>query len=135
MNTTPPAKEPRRVTRDSRKPFGSQEQKLYYPPRAGYHRHWFNDNPGRIDDALQAGYTHVEDKEGRKVSRVVGVNQAGQPLIAYLMEISEEWYQEDLAAQQRLVDEKDKAIREGSVAGKPGEDGRYVKHIDIRRGR
>jgi hypothetical protein len=132
MSDTLPKK---RVSKEDRKPFGSQTQKLAYPPRTGFHRHWFNEEPGRIDAALAAGYTHVEDKEGRKVQRIVGVNTAGGPLNAYLMEIPEEWYQEDMAEQQRLVDEKDAAIREGSVGGRPGEDGRYVKKIEITRGR
>jgi len=132
MSDTLPKK---RVSKEDRKPFGSQTQKLAYPPRTGFHRHWFNEEPGRIDAALAAGYTHVEDKEGRKVQRIVGVNAAGGPLNAYLMEIPEEWYQEDMAEQQRLVDEKDAAIREGSVGGRPGEDGRYVKKIEITRGR
>ena len=30
-----------------RKPFGTFDQKLAYPSREGFHRHWFNDEPGR----------------------------------------------------------------------------------------
>lgn len=135
MNT-PITSEPkplRRMTKEQRRPFGAQVQKLAYPTREGFHRHWFNDEPGRIDTALAAGYTHVEDKEGKKVQRVVGVNSAGGSLTAYLMETPEEWYQEDMRDQQKLVDERDEAIRKGSIAGAPGEDGRYVKHISIKR--
>lgn len=125
----------RRVSKEARKPFGSQIQKLAYPAREGYHRHWFNETPGRIDDALAAGYTHVEDKEGSKVKRVVGVSEGGTALMAYLMETPEEWYKEDMAAQQALINATDEAIRRGTVAASPG-DGRYVpdRGIKIREG-
>lgn len=115
----------RRVSKETRRPFGSQSQKLAYEARAGYHRHWFNEIPGRIDDAITAGYTHVEDKDGKKVCRVVGVNQAGGSLTSYLMEIPEEWYQEDMARQQKAIDDMDDAIRRGKVEEQPG-DNRYI---------
>lgn len=117
---------PRKTSREARRPFGSTTQKLAYPARPHYHRHWFNDTPGRVEEALQAGYTNVEDKEGKRVVRVVGVSPSGGPLNAYLMEIPEEWYQEDMVAQQKRVDEMDSAIRRGAVAGTPGVEGRYI---------
>ena len=123
---------PRRPSKDSRKPFGSQNQKLAYPHRANFNRHWFNDSPGRIQQALEAGYTHVENREGAKVSRVVGVNEGGGALTAYLMEIPQEWYDEDMASQQKQVDDMDRAIREGAVAGKVGQDGRYIPSQGIK---
>ena len=128
----------RRVGREARKPFGSHVQKLSYPERPGFHRHWFNNTPGRLESALAAGYTHVEDKEGRKVQRPVGVDDAGQVLLGFLMEIPEEWFQEDMAAQQKNVDEMVSAIRSGAVAGSPGQDGRYIpatRGIKIESGR
>lgn len=126
--------QPKRVSKDTRKPFGSTTQKLAYPPRSGFHRHWFNEEPGRIDSALGAGYTHVEDKEGKKVQRVVGVGAGGGPLNAFLMEIPEEWYEEDMKRQEKAVMEMDESIRRGTVASAPG-DGRYVKAINIREGK
>lgn len=136
MNTPLPTV--RRPGRDTRRPFGSHNQKLAYESRSGFHRHWFNEDPGRIDQALAAGYTHVEDKEGKKVARVVGTNPAGGPLMGYLMEIPEEWYQEDMVAGQKKVDELDASIRRGDIAGEVGSDGRYVpkdRGIMIRQGR
>jgi hypothetical protein len=47
--------------RPARKPFGSMSLKLDYPQRDGFHRHWFNDIPGRIGRAQEAGYEHVKD--------------------------------------------------------------------------
>lgn len=124
-----------RVSKEKRQPFGNQTQKLAYPQRANFHRHWFNDDPGRIDQAIGAGYTHVEDKDGTKVKRVVGSNAGGLPILGYLMEIPEEWYKEDMAAQQKIVDTMDDAIRRGAVVGKPGEDGLYVRNIKISTGK
>lgn len=126
MNDAVKTEVSRRPTKETRRPFGSQVQKLAYEARAGFHRHWFNNSPGRLDTALAAGYTHVEDKDGRKVQRVVGVNEAGDALFGFLMEIPEDWYQEDMARQQGEIDKTDSAIKTGNVAGTPGVDGRYI---------
>lgn len=114
------------VTREQRRPFGAHRQKLAYAIRPGFHRHWFNDTPGRLEEAEGAGYKFVADKEGRKVCRPVGVHEGGNALMGYLMEIPEEWYREDMLAQQKGVDEIDKAIKRGDVEGKVGEEGRYI---------
>ena|SRR5579864_8182977 len=127
MNDIPaPARVQQRVPKNARQPFGSQTQKLAYPPREGFHRHWFNDSPGRIDSAIAAGYTHVLDKEGKRVARPVGVNEAGGALLGYLMEIPEDWYQEDMANQAVQNAKLEDAIKRGAIAGSPGEDGRYI---------
>lgn len=111
--------------RPKRRPFGSLEQKLAYPERPNFHRHWFNDAKNRIDRALEAGYEHVKDKEGKNVSYVVGTAEAGGPLHAFLMEIPQEWYDEDMAAQQKERDERMSAIKRGDANRQEG-DGRYV---------
>lgn len=100
-----------------RTPFGSLQQKLAYPERPGFHRHWFNDVPGRITQALEAGYEHVKDDEGKPVMRVVGVAEQGGPLNAYIMEIPEEWYTEDMIAQEQVDAERMDAIRKSTVQG------------------
>lgn len=105
-----------------RKPFGTMGQKLAYPPREGYHRHWFNDHPGRIEMAREAGYTHVAGKDGKHISRVVGAAEGGGALHAFLMEIPQEWYSEDMTREQTRVDEIDRAILEGHVQGKSAQD-------------
>lgn len=119
-----------------RKPFGSMVQKLAFPPRAGYHRHWFNEEPGRIAQALENGYLHVKDNASQKpVTRVV--NKAGQQ--AFLMEIPQEWFDKDMADQQQAVNDKEDTIRRGQVdASDPRDrDGRFTntaqgRRIDIR---
>ena len=98
-------------------PFGTHEQKLSYAPRPGYHRHWFNDVPNRIVQALEGGYTHVVGKDGKNVARRVGVAQDGSALNAYLMEIRQEWYDEDMSAQHAEVDKTEEAMRRGIVPG------------------
>ena len=123
-----------RPARRTRKPFGAQTQKLAYEQREGYHRHWFNDTPGRIEQAIAAGYEHVVGRDGKNMSMPVGVH-ANQPgaLIAFLMEIPQEWFDEDMAAQQQIIDEKMELINRGADDnGRPGEDGRYVKQISIK---
>lgn len=122
--------------RPNRKPFGALEQKLAYPAREGFHRHWFNDNPGRTARALEAGYEFVKGNDGKNVSRIVGTAEGGGPLSAYLMEIPEEWWKADLAEQQKQVNDKEDTMRRGELEMAPGEN-RYVpkQGIKISNGR
>lgn len=131
-----PLPPPERLSKDKRKPFGSMDQKLYYPQREGYHRHWFNEKPGRLDAALDAGYTFVLDREQKKVSRVVDVAPGGGPLHAWLMEIPQEWFEEDMKRQQKVVDEREDTIKKGLLETTPG-DGRYIpsQGITIKTGK
>jgi hypothetical protein len=132
--------EGRRVSRENRKPFGTSTQKLAFPDREGYHRHWFNETPGRIQQALDAGYTHVIDAATQKpVTRIVGVTAQGGALSGYLMEIPQEWFLEDMAANEKVNQEKEDTIRRGQVeAADPRErDSRFTntaqgRKIDIR---
>lgn len=100
--------------RPSRKPFGAMDQKLAYADRPNFHRHWFNDIGGRIQRASEAGYEHVKDKEGRNVSKVVGVAEGGGAQTAFLMEIPEDWYQADIRAQQEEINVKEQTIKRGA---------------------
>jgi hypothetical protein len=110
-----------------RVPFGSLSQRLDYPERPGYHRHWFNDSPGRVLRAQQAGYKHVLDHEGKVVGRPVGTANGGGVLMGYLMEIPRKWWERDLQEAQDEVDRRDAEIQQGNTrAGKVGEDNRYV---------
>ena len=104
-----------RVSRENRKPFGNMQQKLYWPKRAGFQRYWFNDHPGRIASALAAGYAHVKDENGRPVSRTVGTMKSGAGMVAYLMEIPEEWYNDDMQRGQEVVDRTANDIHRGRV--------------------
>lgn len=115
-----------------RVPFGAQTLKMNYLDRPGFHRHWFNDDDrGRVARAQKAGYTHVLDEDGKPVSMPVGVREGGGALRAYLMEIPQEWFQEDQAAGQKLVDEIDEAIYGGRLEQQPGESHRYIPQTGI----
>lgn len=97
-------------------PLGTPRQKLTYPSREGYVRRWLNDQRNRIHDAELAGYQFVEEEQdGRqvKVSRLVGSKEDGSPMMAYLMEIRQEFYDADQAEKQKPIDEFDAQLRRG----------------------
>lgn len=111
------------LTRRTRKPLGTTEQKLAYAPRQGFVRRWFNDMPGRVSRAVEeGGWTHVLDAKGKNVERVVGVKPEGGALAAFLLELPEEWYREDMAAQQAAIDAKEQSMRRGQVDSKNPQD-------------
>ncbi len=123
------------VSFDTRQPFGSFVQKLAVPPIPGMHQHWFNDEPGRVDTAKAAGYTHVLDALGKPKSRVVDKTTG---MLGYLMKTPQEWYDHDMAEQQKGIDEMEDAIRRGADEhGQPNKDGRYIpkQGISIRTNR
>jgi hypothetical protein len=103
-----------------RRPFGSQLPKLAFPQRRGFRRYWFNDKPGRVARAKEAGYRNVEEN-GQPVARVV----QGGGLRAFLMEIPLKFFDDDMKAQQKQVDEIERAIRSGDMKRNDG-DNRYV---------
>lgn len=112
------------VGRRQRVPLGGHRQKLQAKQHAGFHRRWFNDVDTRLLDAKGAGYDYVRDEKAKgedgtdsRLSRVVGVKEDGSPMRAFLMEIRQDWYDEDQAAKQKLIDETDSAIRRGNVRG------------------
>jgi hypothetical protein len=108
----------------TRRPFGSMEQKLQWPDREGFHRHWFNDDPGRLIRADEAGYTKVNDEDGKPVQCVVGTARGGGPLIAYLHETPQQWFDEDMAAQEAVVMDLKRQIERGEFERPGGADGR-----------
>jgi hypothetical protein len=122
-----------RVSAASRQriPFGAAELRLAYPARDGFRRYWFNDVPGRLFRAKQAGYSHVIDPAtGENVQLVTGRQAGGQELRSYLLEIPEQWYYEDMGVQQDALEQRLSDIRTGR--GGPGaEDNRYVPQRGI----
>lgn len=112
-----------RATRADRQPFGTQEQKLAWPPIPGFHLHWFNDDPGRIDRAKRAGYEMVNDADGKPVQTVVGTARGGGSLLAFLMKIPQEWADEDRAANDEIYFRRMEAIRNGGVPATNGARG------------
>jgi hypothetical protein len=105
----------------ARIPLGTPNAKLSAPKRAGYVRRWINDMNGRIQAAERAGYAKVEEK-GVECVRRVGTLEGGHPLNAHLMEIRQEFYDEDQRAKQARVDEVDAVIKGGKPQGVAPED-------------
>ena len=110
-----------------RKPLGAHRQKLDNSERPGFHRHWFNDDKDRVKDALEAGYTHVKNAEGKPMSKVVGSKKEGGPMVAYRMELPLEWYNEDQSGKVAVRRQRQADMQRGVTGGgAPGQDGRYV---------
>lgn len=145
--------------REKRVPLGVIRNKLAAPQRAGYVRRWMNDQSNKIPDALKGWWDFVEkgdhyevrgpfaDPEyenihigegaddrnidiGSRVCQVVGTKEGGAPLIAYLMEIKEEYHKEDKAAKAKQVKEIDDAILRGETGG--DQEGRYTPEGGIK---
>lgn len=113
--------------RAARVPLGTPRQKLQSDQRKGHVRRWVNDTPGRLAQAKLAGYEHVleradADGSGQYRSAIVGTNDIGGPLKAYLMEIPREFYEEDQKAKQDAIDEVDKTILRGNIRGADPKD-------------
>lgn len=120
------SRDPRPTTREEtgrrkRIPLGAPQAKLAAEQRAGYVRRWINDANGRVQNAIAAGYEHVEDAgsfgRGEKVKRQVGTHPDGSPMQAYLMEIRQEFYVEDQALKARELDKLDAAMRRPTPQG------------------
>lgn len=126
-----------RPKREARVPFGVARSKLSVEMELeGYHLHWVNDTPGRIHDAQRGGYAFVKPSEigiegtDTQVKRLVGTNEDGSSLYAYLMKIELQYYEEDQKVIQSQVDQFDRAIKAGKLEEKAG-DNRYNAGIKI----
>jgi len=135
-------------------PMSAPQAKLATPTIPGYHLHWLNDIPGRINQAIAGGYEFVEPEEtfvndrnpgspsaasgssdlGSRVSVVVGSDDKGNEIRAYLMKIRNEWYEQDQQASQDRVDQVANAMRQGkaNTPQNPDRDLRYTKTVDLR---
>jgi hypothetical protein len=108
----------------------------------GYKLHIFNDEPGRIQTAIDGGWEFVNPEEvggvkdsvtsgntdlGEKVRYLVGASEKGDGLYAYLLKIKQEWWEEDQKELHKRNDRVDEAIR-GGVNVKEGtsSDGFYT---------
>lgn len=100
------------LARPKRTPLGSRNI-LKVEPRAGYHRVWVSDSSSlrpQLVDYIEAGYTYVEaptivgDKSANMGEPVLSrvTRPGGQGVMLYLLEIPEEYYQED----QKLAEDK-----------------------------
>lgn len=89
-----------------------------------------NDEGGRVDDFLAAGYELVE-KDGVKIGDARVGNPSAEGSVAqvhvgggkkgFLMRIKKEWYEEDQAAKQSHVDATEAATKEKALDGTYGD--------------
>lgn len=122
------------------RPIGTMSQKLALPPKRGYHRHWFNDQAGRVADALASGWRHVRDEAGKPIKRVVGSGRDGGALLGYAMEIPETIFAEDMARRHKAAYERVAATKQKPFQAPPGSSQRsdrgkfYDPHEESGRG-
>jgi hypothetical protein len=106
----------------NRAEWGAFSQKLALPERNGYHRHWFNDVAGRIDEAVASGWSHViNPRDGKPLKRTVGAGRDNNPLAAYAMELPAIFWQEEMDARHKLASDRVDAIKKNPFQAKPGQ--------------
>ena len=118
------------VTRQERVPMGAYRDILtVHDKDPNYVYRFFNDIDNRIERAKQAGYEIVDHKV-RMGAHGVANNQAlgggaqrissdGVPLV--LMRIRREWWEEDQAAKQKIVNDRILTINKSAEDGYYGE--------------
>lgn len=125
-------------TRRERIPFSANRKRLdirWKKPEDAerYYARWFNDQDGRPERALEAGYEYVKPSEiaglgdselhqgntdlNSRVSKVVGRAEGNIPIRAYLMRIDIDWYNEDQAEKEKQNAKVDEAILAGKAGG------------------
>ena len=124
--STAPAEKPVRRNRGA---FNGTRGKLQVGHLiTGYHLYFFNDEPGRIQAALDAGWEFVSPDEvgfagqnvtntnvdlGDRVSVMGSTDALGKPVQQILLKIKQEWWEEDQADIQKRNDMTDASIKRG----------------------
>lgn len=101
-------------------PFGTLTQKLAVPSIPGYSQHWFNDEPGRVDEAKRSGWANVEDEQGSPVKRIVGRGRDSKGLYAYLMKIPSVFREEAMSRRHHEAQERMDEIKRSPVSDPKG---------------
>lgn len=140
--TNPANENPVSAIPDNFIPMSAPTQRLQVPERPGYVRYWFRGDAGRIQRAMQAGYTFVHPDSvkvnnfdlggdfkdsgntdlGTRVSISAGddAGKDGSPGRLYLMEVKQELYDHAQAILQERNDQVAQALRAG-LLGSEGE--------------
>jgi hypothetical protein len=114
--------------------FGVPQSRLtVFNKDPNFYYYWVNDYPGRVQFAQSGGYVFVlkgdpetcapgvapiDSEVGSQVSTVVGVNNDGSPLKAYLMKVPMERWEAGQRILQGHNDKQDAAIQRGKTTGK-----------------
>lgn len=111
--------------RKERIPFNVPRLRLYHDPIPGFHLAWINDEKGHVERALDGGYTFVEKPRSQKADavarqgggdlanmerRLVGVDDSGGPIYAYLMKIADDLHAEDMKVHEEGYKKVEQAI-------------------------
>lgn len=133
-----------RPDRSERKrvPVGSRDV-LNAPEREGYKRRFVNDEDGRIQAFLDAGYTIVEgktqmgDKSAGDASQLGSVARkpVGGGTNAVLMEIKQDWFKEDQDAKEARLKEKEQGLLLDQNGRQPEQANLYGEGISIKHAR
>ena len=134
--------------RPKRVPIHEQRDKLATSQKPGFVRRWVNDVVGRLEKFEKAGWVPADRNDvdvnhgevagsntalGTGVSKDVGRTRAGDGTQAILMEIPIEYYEEDQAAKQKIVDDSDRAmkknIRDNDFYGEVKRETRVTRKI------
>lgn len=109
--------------RPARKPLHKSDL-IGVPERPGYKRRLVNENPGRVEQFIEAGWSVVDDPKagvGTPWRIIVSRNSVGTPATAVVMEIPLEWFEEDAAAALAENQERTRSIYDAM----PMSDGFY----------
>lgn len=117
------SKDIKRVARRPVRKRLSRKGKLYSEARPGFTQRWANDRMGNIEELMELGYKpRVKEKDGsvldkekegtlqgggtfsNAITKRVGVDDGGREIIAVLMEIPTDLYEEMQAEKQLDVD-------------------------------
>ena len=116
MANTPKVQRPRRTSIN-----GVRNVLSVTGTEPGFVYRFVNDTGDRVAQFQEAGYEIVTDEKGavkvgdKRVGKASATGSAveanvGQGTKAYLMRIPEEWYQEDQAAKQAAIDQREQAM-------------------------
>lgn len=120
----------------TRQEWGQFLQKLALPVRPGYHRHWFNDVAGRIDEAKASGWAHVKNpRDGTPHKRAVGTGRDNNVLYAYAMELPDVFWQQEMDARHAIAKQKVEGIKKkiaSAVAGQAqaSDQGKFYSPVE-----
>lgn len=106
--------------------------------RENFAYRWVNDEGSRLHDmTVRDDWEVVHDRSGTlkvdgtgtgtEVSAYVGMGEQGRPVRAVLLRKRKDWYQDDMMAEQRRIDDTESAMRMGAA---PGADGDGLRRPD-----
>jgi hypothetical protein len=123
-----------------RKPMTGLTQRLHFETPKGFRSRWFNDSPGRIQRAIEAGWRFAvkdnngvireeDEREGAVFVEHADTNARGESVRAYVMLIPEEFYKQDFDAKQAQLDVQMDAIKNGANSKMNRGDNSYLPDI------